>query len=176
MCLLRAGDRIHGPGWEGKVTAVLDVDGCRIVITSLNPENVPKRVRGGGTVCELAFYDPIGGFAAYWVEPNHSEVTDVGSPEEGTCAVHIGERWILAEALEVGRRELSIRIPNVTIPGPGDAGAPVAQNERVVGMLYMYFLEDDCVGRAVRMDVIQERTKRALKRLRGRQRAHSVRP
>ncbi|WP_088335511.1 hypothetical protein [Methanopyrus sp. KOL6] len=176
MRLLKAGDRIHGLGWEGKVTAVLDVNGCRVVITSSNPENVPKRVRGGGTVCELAFHDPVGGFAAYWVEPGHSEVTDLGLPEEGTCAVHIGNRWILAEVLEVGRRELSIRIPNVAIPGPGDAGAPVAQNERVVGMLYMYFLEDDCVGRAVRMDVIEKRTERVLKHLRGRQRARSVRP
>jgi len=165
--VLRAGSTLAWGRWRAKVTAVLEEGGARLLVTSLAGEP-PERVRGEGTVCELAFRDPVGKFAAYWVDPERSEVTPTGEPRPGTCAVHLGDAWVLSEVLDVGSRELTIRLPNARIPGPEDAGAPVAQDERVVGMLYMYFLETDCVGRAVRIDFIESRLGRAVRRLRGR--------
>jgi len=164
--VLRTGSTIEWGPWRAKVAAVLEEGGSRFLITGLTGE-VPKRVRGQGVTCELALRDPVGKFAAYWADPERSEVTETGSPKPGVCAVHLGDSWVLTEVIDVGRREFTIRLPNARIPRPEDAGAPVAQDERVVGMLYMYFLEDDCVGRAVRIDFIESRLRDAARKLRG---------
>ncbi|WP_456484017.1 hypothetical protein [Methanopyrus kandleri] len=150
--MIRRGQNLEGPpGRYRRIGAVVRVGPYALFLTVRGPRPAPKKVRVDGIRCPLLREEPGLNVAVYAFEfPEIVEPDEIAEPELGEATLEAGDEYP-CRIEDVDRNNLRITIPSY-LPRPGDAGAPIVQNDRVVGMLASYWL-NDMLGMGPRADV-----------------------
>ncbi|WP_456481948.1 hypothetical protein [Methanopyrus sp.] len=150
--MIRRGQSLEGPrGRYRRIGAIVGLGTYALLLTVRGPKPVPEKVRVDGIRCPLIHEDPRLNVAVYAFEfPEIAEPDEIAEPELGEATLETGEEYP-CRIEDVDRNNVRVTIPSY-LPRPGDAGAPIVQDDRVVGMLASYWV-NDMLGMGPRVDV-----------------------
>ncbi len=150
---LKHGQRLRGEsGWVRRVGAIVNLQRIDVILTVRGHTKPSPYALFDGVKCPLVYEDLVVNIAAYLLEfPELAHPSPVGKPDLGEATLVVGhdEHW--CRITDVDRRNVRINLPSY-IPRPGDAGAPIIQDDKVVAMLASYWL-NDMLGMGPRIDV-----------------------
>ncbi|WP_456466471.1 hypothetical protein [Methanopyrus sp.] len=165
MTRIRRGHRLRcrrGP--LRRIGAIVRVARYSLIFTVRGARPAPRRVLIDGVQCPKLYESRKLNTAVYVLEfPELADHDEVGTPRLGHGRLET-DRTHECRIESVDRNYVRATIPSY-VPRPGDAGAPITQRGRVIGMLASYWT-NDMLGMGPRLDVALERVLDYLRRTR----------
>ena len=155
--VIRSGDQFIAGRSGGVVGAIIPWrGGCRFA--GVAPAHIflqagTRELRVGGITCRVS-YIPDDADLAFFPIPAPCQRTILGKPHPGEAELVNARHSIACRVSDSSWSIVYVILPPGDLPGPGDSGSALVQDERVVGLLLSINMHT-CRGTAVSAEMIE---------------------